>query len=134
MTSTVRIQTITTDDTTGGITTAGSIATTGSTTEYLRGDGTFATPSGGGGGGSFVSVDVDLGTRPSTDGKFSITSSSLTAGKPVLVIDAAGPFGVYDDDKVTAYGIVTSSTNIDVYYTAPVGVGGTHTFKYMVGA
>lgn len=132
MTSTVRIQTITTDDSTGGITTAGSIATTGSTTEYLRGDGTFATPSGGG-GASFSSVDVDLGTKPKTDGKFSITSSSLTAGKPVLVIDAAGPGGAYDDDKVVAYGIVTSSTNIDVYYTTPVGVGGTHTFKYMVG-
>lgn len=131
MTSTVRIQTITTDDSTGGITTAGSIATTGSTTEYLRGDGTFATPTSG--GASFSSVDVDLGTKPKTDGKFSITSSSLTAGKPVMVIDAAGPGGAYDDDKVVAYGIVTSSTNIDVYYSTPVGVGGTHTFKYMVG-
>lgn len=133
MTTTVRIQTITTDDTTGGITTAGSIATNGSTTQYLRGDGTFATPSSSG-GASFSSVDVDLGTKPKTDGTFSITSSSLTVGKPVMVIDAAGPGGAYDDDKVNAYGIVTSATNIDVYYSTAVAVAGTHTFKYMVGS
>lgn len=108
-------------------------ASGGGTTNFLRADGTWAAPPSGSGGLTLSTVTVDVGSFPKTDGKFSISGTGLTVGKPVLVIHAAGPGGWFDDDKVDAYGQVTSTTNIDVYWTG-MAIQGSHVFKYAVSS
>lgn len=112
----------------------GGGAASGST--FLRGDQTWAVPPSGSGGLTLTQVVKSLGTKPATDGKFDITGlSGLTVGKPVLVIDATGPGSNKDDDKVTAYGEVISTTSIRVWWrTDKVGVSGSHTFYYAVSS
>lgn len=85
---------------------------------------------------AFSSATVSLGSFPKTNGKAQITGlSGLSAGKPVLVWDGAGPLGALDDDKVIAHGVVLDATTIDVYWESKdIGVSGNRTFYYLVGA
>ena len=109
--------------------------TQGANVTITDSDGAIEIAAGAGSGLSFSSTTVSLGANPVTDGKFSIAGVGMTIGKPVIVIDSAGPGGALDDDKVLAYGVVTSAINIDVYWNSGlIGVAGDHTFKYAVGA
>jgi hypothetical protein len=98
------------------------------------------TPGGGPGGLTLSTVEVNLGSYPRRYGKFNITSSGLTAGRPALVRKANGPYtnkGTRADeaemDDVTASGKTTSTTNIECYWQCSTRVRGNHKFDYVVG-
>lgn len=94
----------------------------------------------GGGGLTLTTIEVDLGTTKRT-GKFNITSSGLTVGKPVLVVQANGPYtnkGTLSDeaevDALTISGKVTSATNIECFWKSLTSVKGNFKFDYAVSA
>lgn len=108
------------------------------TTQYLRADATWATPSGGGGGLTLTTVEVDLGTTKRS-GKFNVAGTGLTVGKPVLIVQANGAYtgkGTLSDeaemDALTVSGKVTSATNIECFWKSFTSVKGNFKFDYAV--
>lgn len=96
---------------------------------------------GGGGGTTLTTVEKELGSIPKMAGKFTISGTGLTIGKPVSVMKAVGPYtgkGTRADeaemDAITATGVVTSATEITVYWNAATRVKGNVKFNYFVGA
>ena len=94
---------------------------------------------GGAGGFNMTEVEKNLGATPRRAGKFQITGAGLTAGKPVLVQQAHGPYtgkGTRADeaemDQVNATGKVLNGTTIDVYWNARTKVRGNMKFNYVV--
>lgn len=59
---------------------------------FLRSDGTWATPAGGGGGATATTVEVNLGATPVWQGKFTITDAAISAASKVLCWQAPGPY------------------------------------------
>lgn len=106
-------------------------ASGGGTSNFLRADGSWAAP---GGAVAWSSTSQNLGAKPRTDGSFTVAGAGMTVGKPVIFHHATGPGGERDGDKPICTGVVTSATVIQAYWTCPVGVSGTHTFSYQVGA
>jgi hypothetical protein len=107
---------------------------------YLKDDGTWAAVAGGPGGLTLTTVEVNLGTKPRRAGKFSITTSGLTAGRPVLISQAQGPYTgkgtiAADDvaERIVAYGKTTSTTNIDVWWESRTRIAKNVKFNYAVG-
>lgn len=91
--------------------------------------------------GALTTVEKQLGSVPKMAGKFTIAGTGLTIGKPVSVMKAVGPYtgkGTRADeaemDAITATGVVTSSTEITVYWNAATRVKGNVKFNYFVGA
>lgn len=87
------------------------------------------------------SVEVDLGSTPRRSGKFSISTTGLTANKPVFVMQGNGPYtgkGTLADeaemDGLIVSGRATSTTNIDCYWKSGTMVKGNFKFNYMAGA
>jgi hypothetical protein len=83
-------------------------------------------------------VNVNLGTRPKKSGKFTITSSGLTPGDPVIVTQAASRPGsaLYDSvemDQIIASGFVLNSTTISVNWGCRTYVSNQYTFNYWLG-
>lgn len=60
-------------------------ASGGGTTNFLRADGTWATPSGGGGGLTLTEIEVDFGTKPIRSKKFTITAAGVTGTSKIIV-------------------------------------------------
>ena len=109
----------------------------GGTTNFLRADGAWTSP--GAAGFTMTEVEKNLGATPRRAGKFQITGAGLTAGKPVLVQQAHGPYtgkGTRADeaemDQVNATGKVLNGTTIDVYWNARTKVRGNMKFNYVV--
>jgi hypothetical protein len=107
------------------------------TTTFLRGDGTFAIPTTA---VTFTTIEKDLGLV-ARSGKFTITSSGMTIGKEVIVKQATAAYtnkGTLADessmDNVFAHGIVTSATNIDVYWSSQTAVKGNFKFNYIINS
>lgn len=79
---------------------------------------------------------------PALSGTFDITGlTGLTAGKPVAIWKAAGPYdgkGTLADeaemDTVTAEGYVVNATTVRVYWTASAPQIGDMKFNYLIGA
>lgn len=113
----------------------------GSTGEFLRGDGAWAAPPAGG-ALTLTVVEKDLGATPVDAGSFDITGlAGLTAGKPVLVQQAAGPYTGKGDladeaemDLVLATGYVVDATTIRVFWNSRGRVAGNVKFQYAVSA
>lgn len=100
-----------------------------------------------GSGGSFVFslVEKDLGVLPRYGGAFDITGlSGLTAGKPVMVTQRAGPYtgkGDREDeaemDSLTVTGFVVDATTVRCYWNVPSRNGpvvGNIKFQYLISA
>jgi hypothetical protein len=112
-------------------------ASGGGTTNFLRADGTWASPSGG---LALASAEVNLGNAK-TGGKFTIAGSGMTIGKPVIIQQAVGPYtgkGTLADeaemDQVAVTASVTSATVITAYWSSARRVRGNFKFNYAIGA
>lgn len=96
---------------------------------------------GGGGGLTLTTVEKDLGSVPVNAGTFTI-AGSFTAGKAVLITQAAGPYtnkGTLEDeaemDPITATAYTVDTTTIRAYWHAAHGpVQGNVKFNYAVSA
>lgn len=62
----------------------------GTTTKFLRGDGTWAAVSGSGASGTIV--EKNLGSSPAWRGSFTITDAGIDGTKKVMVWQAPGPY------------------------------------------
>lgn len=90
---------------------------------------------------AFATVEKDLGSIARRAGRFTITSSGLTAGKPVKIWQAVGPYtgkGTREDecemDEVVATGIVLNATTITAYWSSATRVRGNRKLNYLIGA
>jgi hypothetical protein len=98
------------------------------------------TPGAGPGGLTLTTVEANLASIARYSGKFNITSSGLTTGRPVMIIKANGPYtgkGTRSDeaemDAITVSGKTTSTTNIECFWQSDTAVRGNHKFDYAVG-
>lgn len=114
---------------------------TANSSTYLRGDSTWATPSGGGGGLTLTTVEVNLGSVARRSGKFNITGSGMTAGKPVSIQQANGPYtgkGTREDecemDMLLVAGKVLDATTIQCFYNSRFQIKGNYKFNYAISA
>lgn len=87
-----------------------------------------------------ITVEVNVAPRFMRSGRFTISGSGMTVGKPVLIQQAVGPYtgkGTLADeceDMVLVAASVTSSTVITAYWRAvATPVKGNIKFNYMVG-
>jgi hypothetical protein len=95
-----------------------------------------------GGSLALLTTEVNLGTRPTWSGSFTIVGAGMTIGKPVLIQQAAGPYtgkGTLADEaeeQVTASASVTSAVLITAYWKATGSgpVAGNFKFNYAVSA
>jgi hypothetical protein len=90
---------------------------------------------------TLTTVEVNLGTISRRGGKFNITTSGLTSGKAVSIMQANGPYtgkGSRTDeaemDGLTVSGKTTSATNIECFWHTRGFVKGNVKFDYVVGA
>lgn len=98
---------------------------------------------GGGGGGAptWLETEIDLGSVPRHGGRFTISGAGMVAGKPVIVIQAAGPYtgkGTLADeaemDGVDVSARVTAANTITAHWRSARAVLGNFKFNYLVGA
>lgn len=113
------------------------------TSNFLRGDGSYAEPAGGPGGSpTWATVEKDLGTVPLMSGSFTITGlSGQTIGKPVIISQAVGPYtskGTRADeaemDGIVAKGVITASSAATCYWNSSTFVKGNVKFDYIISA
>lgn len=91
-------------------------------------------------GGSFslLTTEVNLGTG-GVSGSFTIAGAGMTPGRPVLCVQAVGPYtgkGALEDvaeEPVWCTAAVTSAILITVYWQSSRPVGGNVKFNYAVG-
>lgn len=113
----------------------------GGASTFLREDGTWVTPAAG--ALTLTTVEVSLGSAPDArrSGAFTITGSGLTAGKPVSIQQASGPYtgkGTRTDeaekDQVLVTGKVLNATTIQCYWNSRYRVRGNFKMDYVIGA
>jgi hypothetical protein len=99
------------------------------------------TTTSGSGSYTVTGVQVNLGSTPRRAGKFIINGMGFVTNKPVTLCKAVGPYtgkGTLADeaemDLITATGVVTSATQITVYWQASSPVRGFVKFNYTIGA
>lgn len=95
----------------------------------------------GGAGLTLTNIEKDLGAVALKTGSFTVTSTGLTTGKPVVVTQAVGPYtgkGSREDecemDEIRAFGVVTNATTITVYFSTDSFIKGNIKFNYIIGA
>jgi hypothetical protein len=93
------------------------------TTKVLYEDGVYRAP-GAMGSTTFATVEINLGNVAIDGGEFVITGTGFTIGRPVLIVQASGPYTGKGDmmdeaaDQCTCTGIVISVTEIKVFWKA----------------
>lgn len=109
----------------------------GGATKFLREDNSWQSV------GSFtlIQTEVDLGSVPVRSGSFTITTTGLTSGKPVMLQQAVGPYtgkGTLADeaemDGLTISASTTSTTTIVAYWNSATYVKGNFKFNYIISA
>jgi hypothetical protein len=111
----------------------------GGTSTFLRGDGAYAAPTAA---LALTTTEVSLGSTARRSGKVQITGlAGLTAGKPVLIQQAVGPYtgkGTRADeaemDALTLSAAVLNATTIDIYWTSRFQVRGNYKVNFLVSA
>lgn len=90
---------------------------------------------------SWTNVEKDLGSSAARAGKFTISGTGLTVGKPVIVQQAVGPYtnkGTLADeaemDQVDVSASVTATNTITAYWKSNTFVKGNFKFNYLIGA
>ena len=86
-------------------------------------------------------VEVDLGTPARRSGRFTISVSGQTVGKPVNITQAPGPytgkgFAAADEaemDVIDVSASMTSSTQITAFWRSRTRVRGNVKFAYSIG-
>lgn len=126
------------------VVTPGVIATTATAGQVLTlvnastGEAEYQTVSGGG-GLTLSTEEIDIGAKLRKSGKFTIASSGLTVGKPVLIQQSSGPYtgkGTLADEAemdgliINAY--VKSGTEIQCFWNSKSFVKGNFKFNYQV--
>lgn len=112
-------------------------ASGGGAVNFLRADGAWVAP-GGGGGLTLLTTEVNLGSG-GVSGSFTIAGAGMTPGRPVVCVQAAGPYtgkGALEDvaeEPVWCTAVVTSAVLITVYWQSSRPVGGNVKFNYAVG-
>lgn len=88
---------------------------------------------------ALTTIEQDLGSSPRRSGRFIISGSGLTTGKPVLVTQASGPYtgkGTRSDeaeaDSVTVRAKVISDTEIECFWSSVTFVKGNFKFDYFI--
>jgi hypothetical protein len=90
---------------------------------------------------TFTNVEVSLGSAPDgrRSGSFTIAGTGLTAGKQVVIQQAAGPYtgkGARQDeagmDMLHVTGYVADATTIRCYWNSQFRVRGNFKFNYYV--
>lgn len=109
-----------------------------SNADYIIG---WVTPGGGGGGATVVEVEINIGSNPVRCGRFVITSTGLTVGKPVIINQASGPYtgkGTLADeaecDSLTVQGKIISATEIECFWGSISIVRDNFKFNYFISA
>lgn len=115
--------------------------TNGSAGQVLTSNGAAAAPTwqaAGAGSFSLLTTEVNLGTG-GVSGSFTIAGAGMTPGRPVLCVQAVGPYtnkGSLEDvaeEPVWCTAVVTSAVLITVYWQSSRPVGGNVKFNYAVG-
>jgi hypothetical protein len=80
---------------------------------------------------------INFGSQPIFNGNFTITSSGLTVGAPVMVMQASTRPGsvLYDSiemDQITVSGVVINSTTIKCNWGCKTAVSSSYTFNYWI--
>jgi hypothetical protein len=111
-------------------------ASGGGTTNFLRADGTWATPSAG---SSIISGSaiVDFGSYGYAT-KVSVVDALVTVTSKIIVSPASPAVGRDDDElefNPICVGVVPKDgIGFDIYATAPIGADGQFNVNYMIGA
>lgn len=94
-----------------------------------------------GGGSVITTTEINLGTKPTTNGSFTISGTGMTPGKPVAITQAAESYtgkGTFRDeiemDQLTAAGYVENATTIRCHWGSNTLVAGNFKFNHFVGA
>lgn len=84
-------------------------------------------PAGGGGGGSATIVEVDLGSTPKSEGKFTVTDTTITTTSKISIWQSYGPYtgkGTLADeaamDRIHCVAVPAAGSAI-VYWRSDVG-------------
>jgi hypothetical protein len=94
-----------------------------------------------GSGAPITAVEIDLGTPARRSGRFIMTVTGQTFGKPVAIWQAPGPytgkgFASADEaemDALTVSASVTSATTITAFWRSRHRVRGNFKFAYQIG-
>jgi hypothetical protein len=93
-----------------------------------------------GGAAILTTIEIDLGSVGRRSGRFAIAGSGWTAGKPVMIAQAPGPYsgkGTRDDeaqmDAIDIVGVVASATQIAAQWKSRTRVRGNYKFTYQIG-
>jgi hypothetical protein len=76
----------------------------------------------------------NVGTKPKCSGNFIVTTTGLTTGRAIIVMQGTGNGVNVDDiewDGITANGVAISSTQFTCYWSAPAPVMGSKNFNYI---
>ena len=118
--------------------TTGATGATGATGPAGATGATGAT--GASGGIAFTTAEVNLCSLPRRSGNFTISSSGLSVGKPVLVVQSRSAYtnkGTLADesemDNITVTSVTISSTVIKCAWQSRTAVKGNFKFDYVVG-